>query len=81
MNLRQEIITLIRGYFLTPVIANLANKWIRLLQKQNIDQTENTSRATITEMQEMTKLIQIQIKNQERIISLLEEIKENALSL
>ncbi len=49
------------------VIADLANKWLRILQKNNKQQVSTSSVQNLD-------LIQAQIKNQEKIISLLEEI-------
>ncbi|SEH06119.1 PH domain-containing protein [Candidatus Venteria ishoeyi] len=69
------------------VMASLANKWIRILQKQSKNQAGNTSNETLSKIHEsagltriQVKLAQIQIKNQERIISLLEEIRDNTAS-
>jgi len=70
------------------VVANLANKWLRLLQKQTTkSQTGSASSETLSKMQEsigltriQIKLAQMQIKNQEKIISLLEEIRDKTTS-
>ena len=62
------------------VLADLANKWLRVLQKQGKSQTGSASKETLTQMQENAELFRIQIENQEKIISLLEEIRDNVAS-
>jgi hypothetical protein len=51
------------------VIADLANKWLRELKKQTQQQTGVTSKESLD-------LAQAQVNNQERIISLLKEIRD-----
>ncbi len=51
------------------VIADLANKWLRVLNKMNKQQVSVLNEDNL-------QLIQKQIQNQEKIISLLEEIKD-----
>ena len=65
---------------IVKIIANLANKWLRVLQKQNENQTGNLSKESLSSMQENTELARRQIKNQEKIISLLEDIRNNTAS-
>lgn len=62
------------------IIADLSNKWHKLLKKQSKSQTGTASIEIISQMQENTELLRIQIKNQEIIISLLEEIRNNIAS-
>jgi hypothetical protein len=58
------------------VVADLANKWLRVLEKKSKSQSEGTSREGLSQMQEWSTLARIQIKNQEKIISLLEQIRD-----
>lgn len=57
------------------VIADLSNKWLRVLKKQSNSQTGSPSKEALSHMLENTELLRIQINNQEKIISLLEEIR------
>jgi hypothetical protein len=59
------------------IIADLSNKWIKVLRTQTKSQAGNSSIEILSQMQENTALLRMQIKNQETIISLLEEIKNN----
>ena len=54
------------------VIADVANKWLRILKDQERDHSTLPP-------QESLDLAQIQIKNQERMIELLTEIRNNSL--
>nr|WP_321399394.1 PH domain-containing protein [uncultured Desulfobacter sp.] len=60
------------------VIADLANKWLREIKKKIHTQTSNPATGTngSEQLQELINLSISQIKNQERIISLLEHIVE-----
>ena len=64
------------------VVADLANKWIRVLEKQRKNQASASvaGQGGGAQMQELVNLAKIQIENQEKIISLLEEIRNKSLS-
>ena len=62
------------------VVADLANKWLRVLKEHGKSQIGSASKETLSQMQEDVELSRMQIKNQERIISLLEEIRDNTTS-
>lgn len=57
------------------VIADLANKWLRELKKKSRIPSTGISNDGLQQMQELVNLSKLQIKNQEKIISLLEDIK------
>jgi len=59
------------------VLANLANKWLKILQTQTISPAGGFSEEAFFQIQESVKLARIQIENQERIIALLEQISKN----
>lgn len=63
------------------VIANLANKWIRLQEKSNNGMVRSMPNdVLLAQTQKLTNLSIIQIKNQEKIISLLEQIRDRNVS-
>jgi hypothetical protein len=62
------------------VIADLANKWLKVLENEKAAPGGSGSGVSLLEMKEIAELIRTQNKNQERIISLLEEMKENSAS-
>lgn len=64
------------------VVADLANKWNRVLEKQRKNQVSANvaGQGGGTQMQELVNLAKVQIENQEKIISLLEAIKNKGLS-
>lgn len=60
-------------------IADLANKWLKVLEKEKASVSEGATANTL-DMREVAELIRIQNKNQEKIISLLEEMKAESAS-
>lgn len=58
------------------IIADLANKWIRLEQKRASLAAQGASAARRTQEEASSRLVERQLHNQERIIALLEEIRD-----
>ncbi len=58
------------------VVADLANKWLRELKKNSKIHVKGISSEGLEQLQEWVNLAQVQIKNQEKIISLLEQIRD-----
>ncbi len=61
------------------VIAALANKWYRKIQFENKNSFAGSSPEFTSQMQESIKLAKIQIMNQKKIISLLEQLNEKVI--
>lgn len=59
------------------VIADLSNKWIRLLENNKNNKSMKTNIDEFSQMQELINLSRLQIENQEKIIFLLERIANN----
>lgn len=62
------------------VIADLANKWLRVLKNKSKTQMGSISTASMAQMEEWVILARLQVKNQEKIISLLEQIRDRNIS-
>ncbi len=58
------------------VMASLANKWLRELQREKKNHLSEIPTEFFSQIQESITLARIQIKNQEKIITLLEQIKD-----
>jgi hypothetical protein len=62
------------------VIADLSNKWIRLLENNKNNKSMKTNIDEFSQTQELINLSRLQIENQEKIIFLLERIANNNVS-